>query len=79
MNLIGAVLWALIIGFLGYLCGHVLQLIMGEIKHLEVPILIGVAVIGGLWIFYHHRRRGKGFKWTTILRTQLLHWAGLLR
>jgi membrane protein DedA with SNARE-associated domain len=59
LNLIGAALWAVVIGFLGFLCGHVLQLIMGEIKHLEVPILIGIAVIGGLWFFVRRRRRGK--------------------
>jgi membrane protein DedA with SNARE-associated domain len=59
LNVIGAVLWALIIGFLGYLCGHALEVIMGEIKHLEVPILVGIAVIGGLWLFFNHRRRSK--------------------
>jgi membrane protein DedA with SNARE-associated domain len=59
LNAIGAVLWALFIGILGYLCGHALELIMGEIKHLEVPILVGIAVIGGLWLFINHRRRSK--------------------
>ena len=59
LNLIGALLWAVVIGFLGYLCGHALELIMGEIKHLEVPILVGIAVIGGLWLFFNHRRRSK--------------------
>ncbi len=59
LNLIGAVLWAVIIGFLGFLCGHVLELILGDIKHLEVPILVGIAVIGGLLIFRHRRRRRK--------------------
>ena len=59
LNLIGAVLWAVVIGVLGFLCGHVLELIMGEIKHLEVPILIGIAVVGGLLFFVHRRRRGK--------------------
>jgi len=59
LNGIGAMLWALIIGFLGYLCGHILELIMGEIKHLEVPILVGIAVSGGLWLFFNHRRRNK--------------------
>ena len=58
-NAIGALLWALVIGFLGYLCGHVLELILGEIKHLEVPIFVGIAVIGGLWLFFIHRLRGK--------------------
>ena len=59
LNLIGAVLWAVVIGVLGYLCGHVLELIMGDIKHLEVPILIGITVVGGLLFFVHRRRRGK--------------------
>jgi membrane protein DedA with SNARE-associated domain len=59
LNLIGAVLWAVVIGVLGYLCGHVLELIMGDIKHLEVPILVGIAVIGSLWILFHRRRSRK--------------------
>ena len=59
LNLIGAVMWAVIIGFLGFLCGHLLELILGEIKHLEVPILIGIAVIGGLLLFIQRRRRDK--------------------
>jgi membrane protein DedA with SNARE-associated domain len=59
LNLIGAVLWAVFIGVLGYLCGHVLELIMGDIKHLEVPILVGIAVVGGLLFFVHRRRRAK--------------------
>ena len=58
-NLIGAVLWAVVIGILGYLCGHVLELIMGDIKQFEVPILVGIAVVGGLLFFVHRRRRGK--------------------
>jgi hypothetical protein len=41
------------------LCGHVLQLILGDIKHLEVPILVAIAVVGGLLFFIHRRRRGK--------------------
>jgi LPXTG-motif cell wall-anchored protein len=41
------------------LCGQVLELIMGEIKQLEVPILIGIAVIGGLLILWHRRRRSQ--------------------
>ena len=38
-----------------------------------VPIFCGACLI-----LEWSRVRGKGFKWTTILRTQLLHWAGLL-
>jgi membrane protein DedA with SNARE-associated domain len=59
LNVIGAVLWAVVFGSLGYLCGHALELIMGDIKHLEVPILVGIAVIGGLWFFFNRSRRSK--------------------
>ena len=58
-NIIGAMLWAVVIGVLGYLCGHVLELIMGDIKHLEVPIFVGIAVVGGLVFLLYRRRRGK--------------------
>ena len=38
---------------------RLLKLILGDIKHLEVPILVGIAVIGGLWLFFVHRIHGK--------------------
>jgi len=38
-----------------------------------VPIFCGACLI-----LEWSRVRGKGFKWTTLLRTQLLHWVGLL-
>jgi len=38
-----------------------------------VPIFCGACLI-----LEWSRVRGKGLKWTTILRIQLLHWAGLL-
>jgi len=59
LNIVGAVLWAVVVGVLGYLCGHILELIMGDIKHLEVPIFVGIAVVGGLLFFLHRRQRGK--------------------
>ena len=34
---------AVVIGVMGYLRGHVLELILGEIKQLEVPILVAFA------------------------------------
>jgi len=38
-----------------------------------VPIFCGACLI-----LEWSRVRGRGFKWTTLLRTQLLHWVGLL-
>ena len=53
--------WVVLAGFVGNFIQNLvyLELILGEIKHLEVPILIGIAVVGGLWFFIHHPRRGK--------------------
>ena len=59
LNVIGAMLWAVVIGSLGYLCGQVLELIIGDIKHLEVPIFVGIAVIGGLWFFFKRLSHSK--------------------
>jgi membrane protein DedA with SNARE-associated domain len=44
LNVLGALLWALSIGISGYLFGHILQVIMGDIKHLEGPIMLGILV-----------------------------------
>ena len=38
-----------------------------------IPIFCGACLI-----LEWSRVRGRGFKWTTFLRTQLLHWVGLL-
>jgi membrane protein DedA with SNARE-associated domain len=54
-NGIGALLWGSIIGCLGYLCGRFLEMVLGELKHFEVPILIGFAVCGCLWFWYRRR------------------------
>ena len=51
--------WVILAGFVGNFIQNqaYLELIMGEIKHLEVPILVGIAVIGGLWLIFNHRCR----------------------
>jgi membrane protein DedA with SNARE-associated domain len=59
LNLLGAALWAVVIGILGFLCGHVLELILGEIKRLEGPIFIGIAAVGVLYYFIRRLRRAK--------------------
>ena len=38
---------------------RLLKLILGDIKHLEVPILVGITVIGGLWPFFVHCVHGE--------------------
>ena len=42
LNGAAALMWAMVFGCLGYICGHAMELILGDIKHLEVPILVGL-------------------------------------
>lgn len=49
LNILGASIWAIVIGTMGYLFGHTLEIIIGDIKHYELLIIIiligaGIAV-----------------------------------
>jgi len=58
LNIIGALVWALVVGTGGYLFGHALESILGNIKHYEREVLGAIAVIGALiWLIYFYRRR----------------------
>jgi membrane protein DedA with SNARE-associated domain len=58
LNIIGALVWALVVGTGGYLFGHALEIVIGNIKHYEQEVLGAIAVIGALiWIVYFYRRR----------------------
>ena len=60
LNSIGALLWAVVVGAGGYLFGHTLEIIIGDIKHYEKEMLILIAVVGILvWILHFYRRRQK--------------------
>jgi len=48
LNIVGASIWAIVIGTMGYLFGHTLEIIIGEIKHYELlvfAILAGVGIV----------------------------------
>lgn len=54
LNMIGALLWASCVALSGFIFGRILKIYMGEIKHLELPILIGIAVAGaGICVFVY--------------------------
>lgn len=58
LNALGAFLWASAIGGFGYLFGHLIEAIMGDLKRYELPIIIVLAVLGILmWLFFwkYHR------------------------
>lgn len=58
LNIIGAALWASVIGILGYAFGHALELVLGDIRHYEMEILVVVLLAGMLiWIMHMAQRR----------------------
>jgi membrane protein DedA with SNARE-associated domain len=62
-DIIATFVWAVIIGAGGFFFGHTLEIILGDIKHYELPILGAIAVIGvSLWALhrYHYYRRHSG-------------------
>lgn len=47
----GAVLWACVVGGIGWLSGHAAESVLGDIKHLEVWLFLGVvAVASSIWL-----------------------------
>jgi membrane protein DedA with SNARE-associated domain len=58
LNLLGASIWAGIIGCLGFLFGHGLEVVLGDIRKYEMVVMLAVVVAGaGLWLFHVLRRR----------------------
>jgi membrane protein DedA with SNARE-associated domain len=53
LNIIGALVWALVVGTGGYYFGYALEIMLGDIKHYELYILGAVATAGALiWTIY---------------------------
>jgi membrane protein DedA with SNARE-associated domain len=60
LDVIAAFVWAVVVGTGGYLFGNILEIILGDIKHYELPILGAIALIGvSLWALhrYHYYRK----------------------
>jgi membrane protein DedA with SNARE-associated domain len=58
LNLVGSLLWATSLGFAGYFLGRSLEMLTGDIKRFELPILLAIALVGGaVWCFIHLRHR----------------------
>jgi membrane protein DedA with SNARE-associated domain len=57
LNVLGAALWAMAIGVLGYLFGHALEAVLGDIHRYELLVLATVPLIGGgVWLVRAWRR-----------------------
>ena len=55
LDVIAAFVWAVVVGTGGYLFGHTLEVIIGDIRHYELIILGAMAIIGlVLWALHRH-------------------------
>jgi membrane protein DedA with SNARE-associated domain len=58
LNILGALIWAMAIGYAGYLFGQTLESLLGRLKHIEVWIMLGIALTGGaFWVVHIWRAR----------------------
>jgi membrane protein DedA with SNARE-associated domain len=58
LNAGGAIVWAVAFGAGGYLFGHAMQIVIGDIQHYEREASIGIAITGLLiWIINFYRRK----------------------
>ena len=75
LNAIAAVLWATSFGVLGYLLGHSVELLLGEVERYEKPIALVLLVITAAWIGVHQWRRwGRRAPGRGIDRAALSDW-----
>jgi membrane protein DedA with SNARE-associated domain len=57
-DVIACFVWAVVIGAGGFFFGHTLEIILGDIRHYELPIFGAVAIIGVLlWAVHRYRSR----------------------
>ena len=51
LNVVGALLWATVLGSAGYALGQVADEVLGDLRRYEVEVLVTVAALGGLaWL-----------------------------
>ena len=51
LNVVGALLWATVLGSAGYALGQVADQVLGHLRRYEVEVLVTVAALGGLaWL-----------------------------
>ena len=60
LNIIGALVWSVAIGLAGYFFGHALEIALGHIKQIELWVMIGIVLSGGIiWLTYVRRSKKK--------------------
>jgi membrane protein DedA with SNARE-associated domain len=59
-NAVGALLWAVAFGLLGYALGPAVQTLLGDVKRYEEPVGALLLTAGILWIAYYQWQRWRG-------------------
>jgi membrane protein DedA with SNARE-associated domain len=68
-NTLGAFAWAILIGVSGYLFGHVLELLIGNIERYELYLFITLAALGAIiWSIHWLKRKRDGGQSTETKR-----------
>lgn len=57
-NSLGALIWAVVVGTAGYLFGHAVEAVLGDLRNLEVVVVAVIAAVGGIiWSVHYARSR----------------------
>ena len=60
LNILGALVWSVAIGSAGYFFGHALEIVFGRLKQVELWIMLGIALFGGIfWLVHIHAEKKK--------------------
>ena len=46
LNILGAFAWTIVIGVMGYMVGHTLEVLIGDVKRYELWLFVGIAAVG---------------------------------
>ena len=62
LNALGALVWAVAVGVLGYAFGSIVETVIGNIKHYQIEVFGGIAAMGlCVWAVYFYRRWKRRF------------------
>jgi membrane protein DedA with SNARE-associated domain len=61
LNIVGALVWAILIGTAGYMFGNAVEAVITDIKHYELEVFALVGIVGFFLWFLYFRRREKAF------------------
>jgi membrane protein DedA with SNARE-associated domain len=58
LNVGSAAAWAIVLGLAGYAMGNAIETLLGDVKHYEAEVFLGIAAFGGLlWVIHLVRSR----------------------